>query len=65
MRNLAVWHFEPRPESEIDTHLAKLINEHFITLPIVHVKNKVYLVGAQRVSLELRVMKSRANRSKQ
>lgn len=59
------WEFKPRPESDLDLNLARLIEDNCITIPVVHLKNQLYLIGAQRVTLEQRVMRSRARREKE
>lgn len=43
--------FKPKKNNEIDQILAKIIKDLNITIPIVNVKDSVYLVGSQRVNL--------------
>lgn len=46
--------FRPKKNNDIDQLLAKLIRDLQITIPIVHIKDSVYLVGSQRVNLILK-----------
>lgn len=46
--------FNPRRENELDKAIAKMIKENNVTIPIVHIKGSLYLVGTSRVNLVLK-----------
>jgi hypothetical protein len=44
--------FYPRKEIKLEMYLKRLIEEHNITIPIVHIKGSLYLVGINKIHLE-------------
>jgi hypothetical protein len=42
--------FVPRPDNEIDMAMAELIKMHNITIPILHIKDRLYLIGPNRMT---------------
>ena len=45
--------FLPRKGNKVDESIAQLIKELNITIPIVFIKAKLYLIGSQRANCEL------------
>ena len=46
--------FQPRKGFEVDNHVKNCINDYNITFPIVHIQEKLYLVGTKRVNIYMR-----------
>lgn len=46
--------FQPRSDALVDDQLKKIIDDLKITIPIVWIKGKLYLVGVNRLHLELK-----------
>jgi len=46
--------FVPRPDSEIDLAIQLLIEELNIRIPILHIKDRLYLIGSSRISCEIK-----------
>ena len=42
--------FVPRPDSEIDASMAEIIKMQNITVPILHIKDRLYLIGPNRMT---------------
>mmetsp|Transcript_5424 Transcript_5424/g.9129 ORF Transcript_5424/g.9129 Transcript_5424/m.9129 type:complete len:352 (-) Transcript_5424:8-1063(-) len=46
--------FVPRANNEVDQAIYMLIKELNINIPILHIKNKLYLIGTNRLSCEIK-----------
>lgn len=46
--------FKARQDNQIDIMIESMIYDFNISIPIVHIKAKLYLIGVQRVSLEIK-----------
>jgi hypothetical protein len=43
--------FKPRKNNQLDAMIAQIIKNQNITIPIVHIKDTLYLIGSQKVNL--------------
>lgn len=50
--NTAPIPFVPRKNEKVDMEVKRIIDEMGVTIPIVHIKDSLYLVGANKVHLE-------------
>jgi hypothetical protein len=46
--------FMPRKNNVLDMEINKLINEMNIRIPVMHIKDKLYLIGHKRLNAEIR-----------
>lgn len=46
--------FKPRKNNAIDAQVAQIIKMQNITIPVVHVKDSLYLIGSQKVTLVIK-----------
>lgn len=46
--------FNCRPDSLVELEMQKILQRLYITIPIVHIKNTLYLVGLTRIHIELK-----------
>ena len=46
--------FMPRRGDALESKLGELISDLGVTLPIIHIKKTLYLVGTQRVNMTLK-----------
>lgn len=44
----------PRPNNDVDLAIHMLIQELNIKIPILHIKNKLYLIGTNRITAEIK-----------
>ena len=52
--NEAPIEFKPRKDNEIDLMIVRYIREHSITIPIIWIKKDLYLIGSNRLSVDLK-----------
>lgn len=46
--------FVPRQSEELDLAISIIIEQHKITIPILHIKDRLYLIGSQRMTCEIK-----------
>jgi len=46
--------FTPQKGNKTEELLAKMIKKHKVTLPIIHVRQNLYLIGSQKVSMDFK-----------
>ena len=46
--------FKARRSKKLDEEIAKVVKKHNSTLPVIHIRNGLYLVGTNRCNCELR-----------
>lgn len=46
--------FEPRQNNEMDMSIDILVKELGVTIPILHIKDKLYLVGPKRMTMDIK-----------
>jgi len=46
--------FRPRKGNALDERIAELIEEYDIRIPIVHIKDNLYLIGSNRLNCILK-----------
>mmetsp|Transcript_38688 Transcript_38688/g.58863 ORF Transcript_38688/g.58863 Transcript_38688/m.58863 type:complete len:133 (-) Transcript_38688:643-1041(-) len=46
--------FQPRKGSPVDEYIARVVEELKITIPILHIRGSLYLIGAVKVNCELK-----------
>ena len=44
--------FKPRRNNQLDKAIAVIIEEWIVTIPIVHIKNNLFLIGCNRVNCD-------------
>lgn len=44
--------FVARKAHELDQHISKIVDEHRLTIPVIHIKGTLYLIGSQRLNVE-------------
>lgn len=44
--------FVARKTNELDQHIAKILEDHKLTIPVIHIKDTLYLIGSQRLNVE-------------
>ena len=46
--------FEPRPGNKLEEKMDKIIKDNNITIPVINVKDNIYLVGSEKTNCDLK-----------